>query len=95
MNIIKKQCANCGRTFLTRDSGKVFCDVRCEDYAKDGIKVEEQNFHETETYVSRYKVCLYCGERFKRRPGEFIDTWEARRFCCRPCATRFRLEAKK
>lgn len=49
--LVDKICKNCKRIFKTRDSKKDFCDLKCEEYYKDGIQV---NYKEDKQMSDRF-----------------------------------------
>lgn len=93
--IIARVCANCGRKFLTRDKTKIYCDCRCEEFAKDGIKVEQIDFVRVTQCHSTLKTCLFCGEYFKRGAEESERSFLKRKCCCRSCRQKLRQLQKK
>lgn len=92
--LITKTCANCGRKFITRDRNKIYCDIKCEEYARDGIAVEIKE--ETEKKKPRReKVCLYCGQVFVQKQFESNKTFESRKCCCGSCGQKYRMLKEK
>lgn len=80
--VMVKTCKNCGRSFLTRDKNKEYCDVKCEEDYRDGIVVKPR----ANEFVADTKTCANCGKIFKRRYGEGFETFAKRIYCCLSCA---------
>lgn len=78
--LVEKICKNCQRPFKTRDSQKIFCDLKCEEYYKDGIKVcckeeSEENFEKTKEIFKSHKTCKNCGDVFYPRKKSIRKTF--------------------
>ena len=94
MKLLKKICENCGREFYTRDPNKIYCEIRCEDFAKDGIKVESVKIFNNNIRKRDCKICMGCGEKMYRRDCEAYENWEKRKYCSLSCAA-FHRKRKK
>lgn len=72
---ISKECAYCGKKFVSYDYRKIYCSKRCKDIVsriKRGIKCNPN----TEPY---HKICVVCGKPF--------DSYKERRVTCsKECA---------
>ena len=95
--LMSKTCKNCGKTFLTRDPEKIYCNVKCEDFAESGIKVDFKKEKIETIYDNNLeqKICLYCGMEFYPRKGEHRDNYLERKFCCKSCAAAFHHREKR
>lgn len=95
--LMSKTCKNCGKTFLTRDPEKIYCNVKCEDFAESGIKVDFKKEKIETIYDNNLekKICRYCGMEFYPRKGEHRDNYLERKFCCKSCAAAFHHREKR
>ena len=86
--LIEKTCKNCKRIFKTRDSKKDFCDLKCEEFYKDGIQVDykEDKIEKIKEAFKAYKVCKNCGDIFYPRKKEHKENFLNRQFCSKGCA---------
>lgn len=89
--LVDKICKNCKRIFKTRDSKKDFCDLKCEEYYKDGIKVcckeeSEDKIKKNKEAFKTHKVCKNCGDVFYPRKKEHKENFLNRQFCSKGCA---------
>ena len=81
--VIPKTCKNCGRSFLTRDKNKEFCDSKCEEWAKDGNAVDYCKEPQPRNTIT--KTCVGCGASFHPHRDESITNFNKRQFCCMSC----------
>lgn len=94
--LLSKTCANCGRKFFTRDRNKIYCDVKCEDYAKDGIKVEYTETEQKEQEKVVYKkTCPNCFREFTKRPHESYSGFTKRKCCSGVCGQQYRVKMER
>lgn len=92
--VMAKTCKNCGRSFLTREKDKLFCEIRCEDFFKDGIKVL-YNPENMVSFINTNKRCKNCGKILEQRGKEHKSNFKLRKFCSVSCATTYRRNKKK
>lgn len=87
-----RTCANCGKRFMTRDRNKIYCDLRCEEYAKDGISLEYKEKIEPERPS---KQCLFCGKTFYQKKYESDKLFNSKKCCCCSCGQKYRIQREK
>ena len=94
--VLNKICENCGKSFMTRDPEKKFCNVKCEDFAESGIKVDFKEEKIEKIYKNQVekKICRYCGMEFYPRKGEHRDNYLKRKFCSKSCSAAFHYREK-
>lgn len=93
--LIDKICKNCKRSFKTRDSKKDFCDLKCEEYYKDGIQVEPEKEKPIKTEEIKSKICVFCGKVFRKKPSESDFVFEEKKCCSKSCAQKNRFRKLK
>lgn len=96
--LITKTCANCGRKFITRDSNKIYCDIKCEEYARDGIKIQHEDkidYKEKMEGMNLVKICPNCGKQFTKKYEESYQVFLARKSCCASCGQQLRIKERK
>lgn len=73
-----KPCKSCGKMFLARFSGQVFCDSSCKPKTRPifGPKADGRRTR----HPQLYKDCLFCGSQFKYSPSQ-----SSRKYCSYPC----------
>jgi len=72
-----KECAYCGKTFVTNFPNKKYCSTDCCYEAN--LKQKREQW--AEAYVPRTHICKECGTEFTTECG---DTHSV--FCCRTCS---------
>lgn len=93
--LLKKNCKNCGRPFFTREKDRLFCELRCQEFFKDGIKVCYRPESINVSFLNTNKRCKNCGKILEQRPKENKSNFELRKFCSVSCATTYRRNKKK
>lgn len=90
--LITKTCANCGRKFITRDRNKVYCDIKCEEYARDGLHVDYLPKEEKPVPI---KICQWCGNSFTQKANESEYIFKMKKCCCGSCGQKLRAFKEK
>lgn len=93
--LLKKICKNCGRPFFTREKDKLFCEIKCEDFFKDGIKILYNPESGSVSFLNTNRKCKNCGKILEQRLKENKFNFEIRKFCSVSCATTYRRNKKK
>lgn len=86
-------CKNCGRSFLTRDVRKEFCNCKCSEYFNDGVMLKPEELEEIARQDYPPKVCVWCGKKFFKIGRRSKREWERRRFCSTKCKAEYYTES--
>lgn len=60
-----KRCPWCRHRFLARGNSVLYCSKECVAEARNKRRAEQRAKDRAHAYVSPYRNCIMCGDRFK------------------------------
>jgi hypothetical protein len=93
-SVVRLTCVYCGKSFMTRDKNKKYCNLKCQELDEDGLITSTPKKEKPKKeYPS--KKCPVCGIRFFKRKVESTATFRKKTCCSQKCGQQLRAKKKR